>query len=130
MISFSPVPAAAQHAQSLDCAAQHVASDWSRTEYRACRRLEVQQNIDRLDAEFAGMKAWLQARGLDVNEAGHITDPEGRTLAQIEVSNAALAAGNAALRADIANLRLSIQTSRAEYQEILKDFERAILSNN
>jgi len=83
------------------------------------------------------MRDWLRARGLDVNDAGQITDPKGRTLAHIEVSNAALAAGNeelvagnAALRAEIKSLDLQIKTLDAEYLEILRNFERSVLQGN
>ena len=134
MTSVLPIPATAQTTQAADCTALRVQNGWTREEYWACRRGEIQTNIDRLDAEFAEMRAWLRARGLDVNEAGHITDPKGRTLAQIEASNAALAAGNADLvegnaarRAENKVLQLEIQTLDAEYQRILREFERDIL---
>ncbi|MEM7241252.1 MAG: hypothetical protein AAF429_03605 [Pseudomonadota bacterium] len=134
MTSF-PVSVHADAAAAVkDCATLRIENGWSRTEYRECRRGEIQANIDRLDAEFNQMRDWLRARGLDVNEEGHITDPKGRTLAQIEASNAALAASNAdlaasnaALRADITALELSIQTSKQEYLDILKEFERSVL---
>lgn len=137
MVSFSPIAATAQSSVARDCVQLRIDNGWSRTEFRECRRLEIQRNIDRLDAEFTEMRDWLRARGLDVNDAGHITDPQGRTLAQIEASNAdlsvgntELATGNAALRAEIADLRLSIQTSRAEYRQILQDFERDVLGRH
>ena len=134
MTSVLPNFATAQTTQTADCAALRVQNGWTREEYWACRRGEIQQNINRLDAEFAEMRAWLRARGLDVNDAGHITDPKGRTLAQIEASNAALAAGNAdlvegnaALRAENRTLKLEIQTLDAEYQRILSEFAQDIL---
>jgi hypothetical protein len=117
----------AQSAEPRDCAKLRIEHDWSRAEYRACQREETQQNIDRLDAEFAKMREWLRSRGLDVTAAGIIVDPEGRTLAQIETSNAAVAADNAVLRANIEGLELRIVTADAEYQRILQEFEQAIL---
>ena len=137
MTSVSPIAATAQTESGKSCATLRVENDWTRAQYRECRRGEVQANIARLDVEFAEMRAWLQARGLDVNDAGHITDPQGRTLAQIEASNTALAASNAemaasnaALRAEIKTLDLQIQTLDAEYLEILRDFERSVLRGN
>lgn len=131
------VAANAQSTDTRDCHQLRIDNGWSRTEYRECRRLEIQRDIVRLDAEFAQMREWLQVRGLDVTDAGVIVDPEGRTLAHIEASNAALAAGNAelaagnaALRAEIEHLELSIQTSRAEYRRILLEFERAVLQGS
>lgn len=128
MFVFSgTVVANAQSAELRDCAKLRIEHGWSRTEYRACQREEIQQNIERLDAEFAMMRVWLRARGLDVTDAGIIIDPEGRTLAQIEASNDALAVENAALRASIENLDLRIVTADAEYRRILREFEQAIL---
>lgn len=116
----------AQESVLRDCATLRVQNGWSRAEYRDCRRAEMQREIDRLDAEFEMMRDWLRARGLDVTDAGVITDPEGRALAQIALFNAALAAGNAdleagnaALRAEIEDLELSIETSREDYRRIL-----------
>lgn len=136
MTTFSPTVATAETETAKDCATLRIENGWDRAKYRECRRAEVQANIDRLNADFAEMRDWLRARGLDVNEAGHITDPEGRTLAQIEASNAALAAGNAdlaagnaALRAEIKNARLRIKTANEEYQRILREFERSILQS-
>ncbi|MEM9423032.1 MAG: hypothetical protein AAF986_11155, partial [Pseudomonadota bacterium] len=48
------------HADTRDCAQLRRDLGWSRTEYRACRREEIEANITRLDAQFAEMKAWLQ----------------------------------------------------------------------
>lgn len=134
MTSVLPITATAETDLPRDCLKLRMDNGWSRAEFRQCKLEESRKRTAQLDAEFAEMQDWLQARGLDVNDAGHITDPQGRTLAQIEASNAALAAGNAdlaegnaALRAEIKGLRLSIQTSRAEYQRILQDFERDIL---
>lgn len=137
MSTVPPLAATAQTSDGSDCRQQRIDNGWNRTQYRECRRAEIQINIERLDADFAQMRDWLRARGLDVNDAGHITDRQGRTLAQIEASNADLSAGNAelatgnaALRAEIGDLRLSIQTSRAEYRQILQDFERDVLGKN
>ncbi|MDJ0627603.1 MAG: hypothetical protein QNJ44_05040 [Rhodobacter sp.] len=134
MTSFSSVTATAQDNSGKDCATLRVENGWSRAQYRECRRVEVQANIDRLDAEFAEMRDWLRARGLDVNDAGHITDPAGRTLAQIEASNAALAASNAdlaasnaALSAEIKSYRLRSKIADEKYERILREFEQTIL---
>lgn len=130
LIATTPV----QADEPRDCLKLRKELGWSRAEYRTCHREAMQQNIARLDADFARMKAWLQARGLDVNDAGHITDPKGRTLAKIEASNAVLAEGNAdlaegnaALRANIKKLDLRIQTADAEYRRILAEFSRTAL---
>lgn len=144
MTSFSPIAATAQTTEPRDCLKLRMENGWSRAEFRQCKLEESRKRTAQLDAEFAEIRAWLQAPGLDVNDAGHITDPKGRTLAQIEASNAALAAGNAALaagnadlaagnaalRADIRQLELRIKTANAEYQRILKEFERAVLQGN
>lgn len=55
------------------------------------------------------------------------TPPNGRTLAQIETSNAALALENTAWCASIEDLELRIVTAEAEYQRILREFEQTIL---
>lgn len=137
MTSLSPFSALAQTSEPRDCLQLRLENGWSRAEFRQCRLEESRRQTAQLDAEFAEMLDWLRARGLDVNDAGHITDPQGRTLAQIEASNAALAAGNAelvagnaALRASIGNLEMRIQTADAEYQRILREFEQAVLNRN
>lgn len=137
MTSLSPISVSAQTAEQRDCRQLRIDNGWSRTEYRACQRVEIQRNIDRLDAEFSQMRDWLRARGLDVNDAGHITDPQGRTLAQIEVSNAALAAGNAALaagnvalRAEIESYKLRIRIADKKYDRILQEFAQTVLQGN
>lgn len=126
----------AQADQVRDCTTLRLANGWSRAEFRQCKLEETHKRTAKLDADFATMKTWLQARGLDVNDAGHITDPKGRTLAQIETSNAALAAGNAelaagnaALRAQNHQLNLEIKTLDEEYQRILREFSRTVLKS-
>jgi hypothetical protein len=125
--SSGTVVANAQSIEPRDCINLRIQNGWSRTEYRACQCEETQRNIDRLDTEFAQMRDWLRARGLAVTDAGTITDSEGRTLAQIEASNAALEAGNAGLRNSIDDLELRIVTADADYQRILREFEQTVL---
>lgn len=127
----------AQSTEARDCRQLRIDNGWSRAEYRECQRVEMQRDIDHLDAEFAQMRDWLRERGLDVTDTGIITDLEGRSLAYIEASNATLAegnaeltTGNAALRAEIENFDLRIATADAEYQRILREFEQAVLQGN
>ena len=127
MISSLAVSASAQTDAPRDCLKLRMENGWSRAEFRECKLEESRKRTAQLDVEFAQMRDWLRARGLDVNEAGYIIDPQGRTLAQIKASNKELAEYNASLRSDISALELSIETSRAEYQKILKEFEQAIL---
>jgi hypothetical protein len=138
MTSFSGTLAVnAQSTEARDCRQLRIDNGWSRAEYRECQRVEMQQDIDRLDAEFAQMRDWLRARGLDVTDTGIITDPEGRTLAHLAASNAALiegnaelTAGNATLRAEIEDYDLRIATADAEYHRSLREFEQAVLQGN
>ena len=120
--------------------------DRVRAEMATCRHGNIatqEIEIARLDSEFLEMKAWLQARGLDVNEAGHITDPQGRLLAVIEAettelrestaelreSTAELRESTAALRANTRETQLRIDTLDEEYQQILDEF-RTFLNRN
>jgi chromosome segregation ATPase len=120
----------------LDCMALRKANGWSRAEFRECKIAEMKKNIARLDADFEASRLWLQARGLDLNDAGHIIDAKGRTLAtieaqnaQLEQSNANLEQSNAALRATLTQLKTDNAQLDEEYAAILNDF-KSFLNDN